>query len=95
MGDYLRPKLSVVLDGLDGPLAKLDGPQAGAVLVLTPGKAKAERPRLHFAILTDPSEFRPFGMVHVTRGTGAVVEEAWSPTWQRITRGFYAFKGAA
>ena len=95
MGDYLRPGLAEVLDGLDGPLARLEGPQEGAVVVLTPGSSKAERPRLHFAILTDSSRFRPLGMVHVTRGLGAVVEEPWAPEWQKITRGFYAFKGAA
>ena len=95
MGDHLRPSLKTVLDGLDGPLRRSQVPVPSALAVIEAGNGKARNPRLHFGILTDATKFDPCGMVHVTRGLGAVVEEAWDPGWQRMTRGFFLLRGAS
>lgn len=91
---HSRPPLDEVLEGMGEYMDRLDEPRQGAVVVIAPGRADASRPRLHYGVLTDAQVFSPFGIVHVDRHTGRVVEVGYRGDWREKTAAVFGLREA-
>lgn len=88
-----HPSLSCAMEFASQHLEVLGGEAEGALVLMASWGQTGDPQVVHWGVLTERKRGSGRGLVHSIRAAGQVLEEPYSRSWQRITKGFYALPG--